>query len=167
MFSYVIHQRRPPTVSRVGDYRRSNNQSNECPKRINGSFAGVNLIILPCYHVGIALHVTELLFDICSLFEETVLKNSSTYTYIAVNMKIFGRLVIEKYILVCLICCSTAFSSLVQAKKQNKRADETDTIIKKIMDGYEKGVHPNSNQKTGAVQVQIGVTPLALNIVST
>ena len=81
-------------------------------------------------------------------------------------MKIFGRLIIEKYILICLICCSTAFSSLVQAKKQNKRADETDTIIKKIMDGYEKGVHPNSNQKTGAVQVQIGVTPLALNIVS-
>ena len=81
-------------------------------------------------------------------------------------MKIFGRLVIEKYTLICLICCSTAFSSLVQAKKQNKRADETDIIIKKIMDGYEKGVHPNSNQKTGAVQVQIGVTPLALNIVS-
>ena len=82
-------------------------------------------------------------------------------------MKTFGRLMIKKYILMCLICCSTAFSSLVQAKKQNKRADETDIIIKKIMDGYEKGVHPNSNQKTGAVQVQIGVTPLALNIVST
>ena len=75
-------------------------------------------------------------------------------------------IILEKYVLICLICCSTAFSFLVQAKNQNKRADETDTIIKKIMDGYEKGVHPNSDQKSGAVQVQIGITPLALNIVS-
>ena len=82
-------------------------------------------------------------------------------------MMILGSFIIlEKYVLICLICCSTAFSFLVQAKNQNKRADETDTIIKKIMDGYEKGVHPNSDQKTGAVQVQIGITPLALNIVS-
>ena len=82
-------------------------------------------------------------------------------------MMILGSFIIlEKYVLICLICCSTAFSFLVQAKNQNKRADETDTIIKKIMDGYEKGVHPNSDQKSGAVQVQIGITPLALNIVS-
>ncbi len=48
----------------------------------------------------------------------------------------------------------------------NNRGDRTDVIIKNIMSNYDKSVHPNSDRADGAVQVEISLKPLALNIVS-
>ena len=52
--------------------------------------------------------------------------------------------------------------SIVQA---GNLGDQTDVIIKNIMNNYEVNAHPNSDRKDGSVMTRIGITPLSLNIV--
>ena len=46
------------------------------------------------------------------------------------------------------------------------KGDEADVIIRNILSNYEKAAHPNSAEESGAVVIQIGITPLSISIVS-
>ena len=72
-------------------------------------------------------------------------------------------ILLVKYLHVFLIFFATRKIG-VQGNTSNK-GDETDVIIKQIMNGYEKNTHPNSDAPNGAVTVRVGLTPLAIEMV--
>ena len=72
-------------------------------------------------------------------------------------------ILLVKYLHVFLIFFATR--NLGVQGNTNNKGDETDVIIKQIMNGYEKDTHPNSDAPNGAVTVRVGLTPLAIEMV--
>lgn len=61
----------------------------------------------------------------------------------------------------CLVIICIVGPSMVHG---GTKGDEADVIIRNIMSGYEKAAHPNSKRDDGAVEIQIGITPLSLSV---